>query len=249
MKLDMRMITSASVATWATLLSSLSGGTTETTFRDSQLAQRMTSLNQAVRVSTLTGMNVRNLQGEKLGVVENLLVDLPTGRLVAVVMTSGGFLGMGKVLSAIPPMAMRFSEGRDFLQLDVTKEWLSNAPHFSAQQWPDFAQPEVTLGLYKAYGIDLDSSWFEKAEVMNNGEGQRNTGSDVTTTTSIHDILAMDKNAEKSPQHGNTDRKDGETNPSEEVDYDDKLQQIRTDAADPDADHWVVDPSENPHRP
>jgi hypothetical protein len=114
-------------------------------------AERLGQLQQA---SKLIGMTVKNRQDETLGDVENLLVDLPSGRLVAVVLSSGGFLGMGDELSAVPPTALQFSADRDSLQLDATKEKLSSAPHFKANQWPDFAQPEQAGGVYHAYQVE-----------------------------------------------------------------------------------------------
>jgi hypothetical protein len=114
-------------------------------------AERLGQLQQA---SKLIGMTVKNRQDETLGDVENLLVDLPSGRLVAVVLSSGGFLGMGDELSAVPPTALQFSADRDSLQLDATKEKLSSAPHFKANQWPDFAQPEQAGGVYRAYQVE-----------------------------------------------------------------------------------------------
>lgn len=106
------------------------------------------------RASKLIGMTVRNRQDEKLGDVEDLLVDMPSGRVVAVVLSSGGFLGMGDVLSAVPPSALKFSADRDSLQLDATKEKLSNAPHFKANEWPDFAQPAHAGRVYHAYQVE-----------------------------------------------------------------------------------------------
>jgi hyperosmotically inducible periplasmic protein len=111
-------------------------------------------LGQVQRASKLIGMTVMNRQDETLGDVENLLVDLPSGRLVAVVLSSGGFLGMGDALSAVPPTALRFSADRASLQLDATKESLTSAPHFKANQWPDFAQPEQAGGVYRAYQVE-----------------------------------------------------------------------------------------------
>jgi hypothetical protein len=100
------------------------------------------------------GTPVNNLQDEKLGKVENLLVDLPAGRIVAVIVSSGGFLGMGDELSAVPPTALRFTADRDILQLDASKEMLASAPHFKANQWPDFAQPTYSSGVYRAYKVE-----------------------------------------------------------------------------------------------
>ena len=111
-------------------------------------------LSHVQKASKLMGTSVKNLQDEKLGKVDNILVDLPSGRIVAVIVSSGGFLGMGDELSAIPPSALRFTTERDTLQLDTSKEMLSAAPHFKANQWPDFAEPSYADGVYRAYRIE-----------------------------------------------------------------------------------------------
>jgi sporulation protein YlmC with PRC-barrel domain len=111
-------------------------------------------LSQVQKASKLMGASVKNLQDEKLGKVENLLLDLPSGRVVAVIISTGGFLGMGNELSGVPPTALRFAADRDTLQLDTSKEMLSNAPHFKANQWPDFAQSDYAAGVYRAYKVE-----------------------------------------------------------------------------------------------
>src|ERR1039457_3690429 len=111
-------------------------------------------LSQLQKASKLMGTPVNNLQDEKLGKVENLLVDLPAGRLVTVIVSSGGFLGMGDELSAVPPSALRFTPDRGTLQLDTSKEMLASAPHFKANQWPNFNEPSYTHGVYRAYNIE-----------------------------------------------------------------------------------------------
>ncbi len=110
-------------------------------------------LSQVQKASKLMGLPVKNLQDETIGKVENILVDLPAGRMVAIVVSSGAFLGMGNEVSAIPPTALRFTTDRDALQIDTSKEMLSNAPHFKPDQWPDFAQPGYAAGVYGAYHV------------------------------------------------------------------------------------------------
>lgn len=102
----------------------------------------------------LIGTPVKNLQEENLGTVDNLLLDLSAGRVVAVIVSSGGFLGMGDELSAVPSAALHLNAERDSLQLDASKEMLSSAPHFKANQWPDFAQTSYASGIYQAYKIE-----------------------------------------------------------------------------------------------
>jgi len=104
--------------------------------------------------SQLIGMTVKNRQDEKIGKVENFTVDLPAGRIVAVIISTGGFMGMGDELSAVPPTALQFSPERDGLQLDATKESLVNAPHFQSNEWPDLGQPGYTASVYRAYQVE-----------------------------------------------------------------------------------------------
>jgi sporulation protein YlmC with PRC-barrel domain len=112
------------------------------------------SLGFVQKASKLMGASVKNLQDQKLGKVENFILDLPSGRIVAVIISSGGFLGMGNELSAVPPTALRLNAEHDTLQLDASKELLANSPHFKANQWPDLSQPEYVGGVYRAYRVE-----------------------------------------------------------------------------------------------
>lgn len=123
------------------------------------------------KTSKIVGTSVRNQQNEKLGKVENLLLDLSSGRIVAVIVSSGGFLGMGDELSAIPPTALRFNPKHDSLQLDTTKEALSSAPHFQSNQWPDFSQPAYAAGIYRAYDVE---PYFTSEQTTDSDNTRRN---------------------------------------------------------------------------
>ena len=88
--------------------------------------------------SELIGAPVKNLQGEALGRVEDFMVDVSAGRIVAVIISTGGFPDPGNELSAVPPTALRFNPDHDILQLDASREMLADSPHFKAGEWPDF---------------------------------------------------------------------------------------------------------------
>lgn len=130
-------------------------------------------LGNVQKASKLMGMAVKNQQEEKLGKVENILLDLSSGRIVAVIVSSGGFLGMGDELSAVPPTALRFTAQLDTLQLDTTKEMLTSAPHFKADQWPDFAEPGYAGGVYRAYQVEPYFSSQAPADVDNTRQNIR----------------------------------------------------------------------------
>lgn len=99
------------------------------------------------KLSRVLGARVNNLQDEKIGQVEDVLVDLSSGRIVTFVVLSRSTRGAGDELTSIPPGALRVIPDRNTLQLDSSREMLSSASHFEANQWPDFTQPESTAGL------------------------------------------------------------------------------------------------------
>ncbi len=171
---------------------------------ESQSMIPVSRLGHVQKASKLMGISVKNLQDEKLGKVENILVDLPSGRIVAIIVSSGGFLGMGDELSAVPPTALRFHTDRDTLQLDASKDQLSNAPHFKANEWPDFGQPSYADGVYRAYKVEPYFTTNATTEPDNTARNVRDRGgraltpldqgnskADVNTTARIRkEILA-----------------------------------------------------------
>ena len=52
--------------------------------------------------STLAGDSVRNPAGEDLGMIDELMIDIPSGRVAYAVLSFGGFLGLGDKLFAVP---------------------------------------------------------------------------------------------------------------------------------------------------
>lgn len=86
--------------------------------------------------STLTGFNIVNLAGETLGDVEEIMLDVEHGTIAYAVMSSGGFLGIGEKLFAIPWRALRLDHERRAFVLDVQKSHFDNAPGFETTHWP-----------------------------------------------------------------------------------------------------------------
>ena len=86
------------------------------------------------QASKLMGKPVTNLQDVKFGKVKNILMDLSAGRITAVVISSGGFIGMADKLSAVSPTGLRCNAEHQTLQLDSSKELLAGSPHFKANE-------------------------------------------------------------------------------------------------------------------
>jgi sporulation protein YlmC with PRC-barrel domain len=107
---------------------------------------------RVLSASTLAGDRVRNTGGDDLGKVEEIMIDLASGRVAYVVLSFGGFLGIGDKLFAVPWDALRIDEGEHEFILDVDKKTLENAPGFDKDNWPDMADPAFGASIHQHYG-------------------------------------------------------------------------------------------------
>lgn len=92
--------------------------------------------------SALAGDEVCNLYGEKLGHITDFVLDMDSGRICYAVMSSGGFLGMGDRLFAIPWTALDLDPDRKRFVVDVGIERLKTAPGFERHNWPNMADEQ-----------------------------------------------------------------------------------------------------------
>ena len=60
---------------------------------------------------TITGDDVCNVQDEKLGKIQDIMLDMAEGTIRYVVLSAGGFLGIGDRLFAVPWQALRSGIG------------------------------------------------------------------------------------------------------------------------------------------
>jgi sporulation protein YlmC with PRC-barrel domain len=108
---------------------------------------------RVMSASSLAGDDVRNHAGEKLGTVDEIMIDVPTGQVAYAVLSFGGFLGMGDKLFAIPWSSLTLDEDEKCFILDMDKGRLENAPGFDKNNWPDMADPAWGAGVYRHYGV------------------------------------------------------------------------------------------------
>lgn len=102
--------------------------------------------------STLEGDEVVNRQGEKLGTLEEIMLDVSGGRIAYAVLSTGGFLGVGDKLFAIPWQALTLDTDNECFILDIEKERLENAPGFDKAHWPAMADQRWASELHTYYG-------------------------------------------------------------------------------------------------
>ena len=102
--------------------------------------------------SSLKGDKVVNHQGDDLGEIQEIMIDLDRGRIAYAVLSFGGFLGMGDKLFAIPWQAFSVDTVQKRLVLDTKKELLEKATGFDKSDWPNMADPTWGSKVYGYYG-------------------------------------------------------------------------------------------------
>lgn len=101
---------------------------------------------------SIIGLDVNDSQGQRLGRVKELALDLENARIVQVILASGGFLGLGRRMSAVPPGALIFDSGRAAFRLDMDKEKFKAAPNFAMSRWAEHCQSVRVAKVYRYFG-------------------------------------------------------------------------------------------------
>lgn len=93
--------------------------------------------------SDLLGKEVKNAQGENLGTVEDVVLGQNYQEISYIALQSGGFLGIGGKLHAVPVNAFKIgADGQ--LTLDISKDQFQQSAGFDSNNWPDKADPNLT---------------------------------------------------------------------------------------------------------
>ena len=100
---------------------------------------------RAVKLSDIDGGNVQNPEGEGVGEINDMLIDLQAGKIEYLILSFGGFLGIGENRYAIPvdafeviPSSADIEAGAPELVLDIIEEQLEGAPVFDELDLSNF---------------------------------------------------------------------------------------------------------------
>ena len=84
------------------------------------------------------GTAVYNPQGDKLGSIDDLVIDKASGNVRYAELQFGGFLGMGTDLYPLPWSKLRYSTEHDGYVVPLTEAELEGAPRYNADERPDY---------------------------------------------------------------------------------------------------------------
>jgi sporulation protein YlmC with PRC-barrel domain len=116
---------------------------------DAKITGKVLHKDRAMRSSELVGLAVKNEADEDLGKIEELVIDLDSGKIRYAAVSMGGFLGIGDKMFAVPFGSFEFRTHRDdgvlfdtterIAVLNINKDSLEKAQGFDQDHWPNFA--------------------------------------------------------------------------------------------------------------
>lgn len=128
----------------------------------------------------VVGSQIKNLQNENIGTIDDLIFNPDTGRVRFAVLGVGGFLGAGETKVVVPWGAVGLAknapgEAPSYV-IDATKDKLANAPKFDPNKLTDLYAQSAAQPVFDYFGL----VFFE--DVPAPGQATGPTGKTVTGT-------------------------------------------------------------------
>lgn len=108
----------------------------------------------AIRATRVTGTSVYNTAGDKIGEIEDIVLDKLSNKIHFAVVGFGGFLGMGEKYHPIPWPALDYDEARDGYVVPFSKEQLEAAPSGSISDLTKNDASQHRTSAYDYYGVE-----------------------------------------------------------------------------------------------
>lgn len=110
-------------------------------------------------VENLTGSEIQDQQGEKIGDIDRVLVDVKNGKVGFVTVASGGLLGVGEDKYIVPfnALQMKMPQGqaqvdeRVVFTLNMKKDQLKEVPQGDIEQV--LTREDQSRGIFEHYGV------------------------------------------------------------------------------------------------
>ena len=111
----------------------------------------MAHFRKTMSATTLLNDKVVNKRGDNLGKIDEIMLDVVSGKIAYLVLSFGGILGLGDKLFAIPFEKFEVDEDHKQFVLDVEQSSLEDAPGFDKNNWPDFGDMKWNEEIFTFY--------------------------------------------------------------------------------------------------
>jgi PRC-barrel domain len=105
-----------------------------------------------IAAEKVNGSAVYNRAGERLGTIEDIMLDKFSGRVAYAVMSFGGFLGIGERYHPLPWSVLSYDTRQGGYVVDLDRQRLEGAPTFGAKDDVDWNDSNWGQRVYDYYG-------------------------------------------------------------------------------------------------
>ena len=103
--------------------------------------------------SKVEGTNVYNGQGDKLGSIDDLVIDKRTGHVRYAALEFGGFLGLGTDRYPLPWNLLKYDTTKDGYVVNLDRDLLTEAPRYPQDAVPAY-DDDYGRRVYGHYGVN-----------------------------------------------------------------------------------------------
>ena len=108
-----------------------------------------------IAAEKVEGTNVYNLQGDKLGTVDDIMIDKVSGKAIYAVMSFGGFLGIGDDHYPLPWQSLKYDTSLGGYVTGVTEAQLKGAPKYGNDNAWNWSDPARARSVNDYYGVAI----------------------------------------------------------------------------------------------
>ncbi|MBM3601430.1 MAG: PRC-barrel domain containing protein [Alphaproteobacteria bacterium] len=106
-----------------------------------------------IAADKVEGTSVYNTKGDKLGSVENVMIDKRSGRVAYAVMSFGGFLGIGDQHHPLPWSVLKYDTNQGGYVVNLDKKALEGAPSYKRDEPVDLGTADWDRRLHSYYKV------------------------------------------------------------------------------------------------
>ncbi len=116
------------------------------------MESNLTGANNLIEASRVQGVAVYNRGAEKLGAIDDVMIDKRSGKTVYAIMSFGGFLGMGENYHPIPWAKLNYDRNLGGYVVDIDNKTLEGSPAYAAGATPRWGDEAYEEDLHRYYG-------------------------------------------------------------------------------------------------
>jgi sporulation protein YlmC with PRC-barrel domain len=127
---------------------------------------------EVMAAATLDGNKVVSADGQHVGKIADIMLDVRSGRVAYAVLAEGGFLGVGHTLHAIPWNALTMDTHEKCFRVDIPAQRIKDDPGFDKDHWPSMADSRWGTQMHDYY--NRRPYWLSAEELPGRDPGMNN---------------------------------------------------------------------------